>query len=349
MEEFLHSLVQSLSSWLLLLLVGICLIILFKGADWLVSGAVQLAYRTGLPKIMIGATIVSLGTTAPEVFVSVLAAWTGNPGLALGNGVGSIIADTGLVLGLACILAPVPLNRFLLQRTGLFQVGSACLLVLLASLQLFLSPQEPYLHRWTGFLFLGLLVLYIRFSYTWAQQDKSQLPQELQEQEQAQQLSIPSCLVLLLAGLFLVLFAARLLVPSATELAVRLGVSQDVIAASVVALGTSLPELVTAVSSVRKGHPELLVGNIVGADVLNCLFVIGASAAASPLLISKTFYQFHFPALLIILFSFRIFIATNKSGYFSKAQGAWLLGIYLLYIFLQYSLNLNLEGALGHV
>jgi cation:H+ antiporter len=349
MEEALHSLAQSLSSPLLLLLVGICLMLLFLGADWLVSGAVELAYKTGLPKIMIGATIVSLGTTAPEAFVSVLAAWTGNPGLALGNGVGSIIADTGLVLGVACLVAPVPLNRFLLQRTGLFQVGSACLLVCLACLQLLLTPQEPYLHRWVGFFFLGLLLLYIRLSYHWAKQDQSQLPQELQEKAQAPKRRALPSLGLLLAGLFVVLAAARVLIPGATELAVRLGVPQDVIAASVVALGTSLPELVTALSSVRKGHPELLVGNIVGADVLNCLFVIGASAVASPLLVSKTFYQFHFPALLIILFSFRIFIATNKSGYFSKAQGAWLLGIYLLYILLQYSLNLNLEGAPGHV
>ncbi|MFO8031292.1 MAG: sodium:calcium antiporter [Desulfohalobiaceae bacterium] len=348
MELSLHFLVQSLSSPLLLLLVGMCLVLLFLGADWLVSGAVQLAYKTGLPKIMIGATIVSLGTTAPEAFVSVLAAWTGNPGLALGNGVGSIIADTGLVLGLACLLTPVPLNRFLLQRTGMFQVGSACLLVLLACLQLVLTPQEPYLYRWVGFLFLGLLALYIRLSYHWAQLDKSQLPQEIQEKEQAPEKGTLSSLGMLLAGLLVVLASARLLVPGASELAVRLGVSQDVIAASVVALGTSLPELVTALSSVRKGHPELLVGNIVGADVLNCLFVIGASAAAKPLLVSKTFYYFHFPALLIILFSLRLFIARNKSGYFSKAQGAWLLGIYLLYILLQYTLNLNLEEIPGH-
>lgn len=340
MEDILQPFVQSLGWPFLLLLTGLCLALLFKGADWLVSGAVQLAYRTGLPKIMIGATIVSLGTTAPEVFVSVLAAWTGNPGLALGNGVGSIIADTGLVLGVACLMSPIPLNRFILERTGWFQVGSACLLVFLACLQWYFTAGTPVLDRWVGFLFLGLLLLYIRLSYHWAKQDKSQLAQDMPDQ--VSQRGTLYSLGLLLTGLFLVLGSARLLIPAASEMAVRLGVPQDVIAASVVALGTSLPELVTAITSVRKGYPEILVGNIVGADVLNCLFVIGASAAAKPLAVPASFYLLHFPVLLIILFSFRIFISLDKTGYFNKLQGAWLVGLYLLYIVLQYTLNLDL-------
>jgi cation:H+ antiporter len=104
-----------------------------------------------------------------------------------------------------------------------------------------------------------------------------------------------------------------------------------------VAFGTSLPELITAITAIRKGHPEITVGNIVGADVLNCLFVIGASAAAVPLDIPSNFYYFHFPAMLIILVSFRVFISTNKSGYFSRWQGLWLLGIYLIYLIIQYA------------
>jgi cation:H+ antiporter len=120
-----------------------------------------------------------------------------------------------------------------------------------------------------------------------------------------------------------------------------MGVPDDVIAATMVALGTSLPELMTAIAAVKKGHPEITVGNIVGADVLNCLFVIGAAAAARPLAIPPNFYSFHFPAMLIILYSFRFFIFLNKDGRFKKAQGGWLLGVYLVYVIIQYALNIG--------
>ena len=107
-----------------------------------------------------------------------------------------------------------------------------------------------------------------------------------------------------------------------------------------VAFGTSLPELITAITAIRKGHPEITVGNIVGADVLNVLFVIGAAAAAAPLAIPANFYYFHFPAMLIILVSFRVFISMNKDV-FHRWQGAWLLGVYAIYIVLQYALNIG--------
>ena len=112
-----------------------------------------------------------------------------------------------------------------------------------------------------------------------------------------------------------------------------------------VAFGTSLPELMTAIAAVRKGHPEITVGNIVGADVLNCLFVIGAAASARPLAIPANFYYFHFPTMLIILYSFRTFIFMNKDGSFKRWQGVWLLGVYLIYVILQYALNVGtVEG-----
>jgi len=135
------------------------------------------------------------------------------------------------------------------------------------------------------------------------------------------------------------------LVPAASEIAARFGVPEDVIAATMVALGTSLPELMTAIAAVRKGHPEITVGTIVGADVLNCLFVIGAAATAAPLAIPPNFYYFHFPAMLLILYSFRVFISMNSAGTFRRWQGVWLLGIYGGYVFLQYALNLGSTQA----
>lgn len=342
-ETQLQTFVSGLSTGALLLIIALCIALLSKGADWMIDGVVDLARRTGLPKIVIGATVVSLGTTLPEAFVSVMAAYMGNPGLALGNGVGSIIADTGLIFGLTAILVAVPVNRYILNRTGWVQVGAATLLVLLSLLALaFAEPgSEPTLERWVGFFFLALLLLYLYMTYAWAKRSDQMLESALEEQEAVELMPTWRAWVMVVGGLALVIISARILVPAASEIAQRFGVPEDVIAATLVAFGTSLPELMTAIAAVRKGHPDIVVGNIVGADVLNCLFVIGAAAAASPLEIPPNFYYFHFPAMLVILYSFRVFISMNTAGVFYRWQGAWLLGIYVIYVVLQYALNIG--------
>lgn len=338
-----HALQQLMAGQSTLLLIGtivLCIAMLSKGADWMIDGVVDLATRTGMPKIVIGATVISLGTTLPEAFVSVMAAYMGNPGLALGNGVGSIIADTGLIFGLSCLLVAVPVNRFILNRTGWVQVGSASLLVLIAVVVALNTPdgEEPMLQRWVGFGFLVLLGAYLFLTYRWARQG-GELDNHMAPDGEAL-MSLGRSWGMVVGGLVLVVIGARILVPAASEIAIRLSVPEDVIAATMVALGTSLPELMTAIAAVRKGHPEITVGNIVGADVLNVLFVIGAAAAAAPLAIPDNFYYFHFPAMLLILFSFRAFIGMNTLV-FHRWQGAWLLSIYLGYVVLQYALNIG--------
>jgi len=337
-EVVLQQFVSGLSTTSLLLIIAVCIALLSKGADWMIDGVVDLAERTGLPKIVIGATVVSLGTTLPEAFVSVMAAYMGNPGLALGNGVGSIIADTGLIFGLTCILAAVPVNRFILNRTGWVQMGSAILLVIIAVAALYTTDNEPMLNRWVGFLFLSLLAVYLYVTYVWARQGASSMEEEVPAHEL---MGLGKCWLLVTSGLILVVGGARVLVPAASEIAIRFGVPDDVIAATMVAFGTSLPELMTAIAAVRKGHPEITIGNIVGADVLNVLFVIGAAAAAAPLAIPENFYYFHFPAMLAILVSFRIFISMNRAGVFYRWQGVWLLGVYGVYVTLGYALNVG--------
>jgi len=334
-ETVLQEMVKGLSTPLLIILIVVSLFVLSKGADVLIDGVVSLARRTGIPRIIIGATIVSLGTTAPEAFVSVMAAWMGDPGLALGNGVGSIIADTGLIFGLSCVLVPMPVNRFVLNRTGWVQVGSATLLVIISVMTLSFNKEGPVLGRGIGFLFLLLLAGYLFATYLWAKQGVAGLGEEVDTSEM---IGLPKTWVMIVGGLVAVIAGARVLIPCAAEIADRVGVPEDVIAATMVAFGTSLPELMTAISAIRKGHPEITVGNIVGADVLNCLFVIGAAAVARPLQIPGNFYTFHFPAMLVILYSFRGFIFMNRSGRFRRWQGIWLLGIYVFYVILQYAL-----------
>lgn len=343
-EALLHELLQGFPTIALLIIIAVCILMLSKGADWMIDGVVDLARRTGLPRIVIGATIVSLGTTTPEAFVSVMAAWMGNPGLALGNGVGSIIADTGLIFGLTCILTGVPVNRFILNRTGWVQVGAATLLVVISLLALVMMEGQPILHRWVGILFLFLLACYMYITYVWAKQG-SDLGFDTEEDDDSEMIGLGKCWLMIIGGLFLVVLGARILVPAASEIAHRLGVPEDVIAATMVAFGTSLPELMTAIAAVRKGHPEIMVGNVVGADVLNCLFVIGAAAVARPLAVPSNFYHFHFPAMILILYPFRFFIFLNKDGWFKKWQGFWLLGVYIIYLILQYAFNIGtVEG-----
>jgi len=337
-EALLQNFVHGFPTVVLLAAIVVCIVMLSKGADWMIDGVIHLARRTGLPRIVIGATIISLGTTMPEAFVSVMAAWMGNPGLALGNGVGSIIADTGLIFGLICLLSRIPVNRFILNRTGWVQVGAATLLVALSIISLSAAEGEPTLHRWVGILFLFLLAGYLFMTYQWAKQGASIAGEAADD---SRLISLGMTFLLVIGGLFLVVAGARLLVPCAVCLAHRMGVPEDVIAATMVALGTSLPELVTALTAVRRGHPEITVGNIVGADVLNCLFVIGAAAVAKPLAIPPNFFTFHFPAMLIILYSFRFFIFRNRDGNFKRVQGTWLLTIYLVYLILQYAFNIG--------
>jgi cation:H+ antiporter len=339
-EELLNQLIAGFPVWGLLLALVVCIYVLSKGADYMIDGAASLAVRTGMPRIVIGATIISLGTTMPEAFVSVLAAWTGNPGLALGNGVGSIICDTGLIFGLLCILSRIPVNRFILNRTGWVQVGAATLLVVISVLVWLLSEGQPVLGRPVGVFLLILLAAYLYTAYRWARQGSRE---GSEEEEEAEELNWPvgKSLAYTLLGLLAVIASSRVLVPCAAEGARRLGVPQDIIAATLVAFGTSLPELMTGITAVRKGHAQIMVGNVVGADVLNCLFVIGAAAAAKPLAIPPNFFFFHFPAMLLILFSFRFFIYLNKDGWFKRWQGVWIFGIYLVYLVLQYALNIG--------
>jgi len=314
---------------LLFLIIIISIAILCKGADWLVEGAAQLAYRLGVPKIIVAATVISLGTTSPEAAVSVLAAIKGDSGLALGNAIGSVICDTALIFGICCLITRLPLDRFILNRHGWLQFGSGVLLIGLSVFAL-LALDQPMITRWMGIVLLGLLAGYLIISVRWAQAHPTS-----GDGHPPHTISVGVCLLLIFAGLGLVIVSAEALIGSAKQVCLHFGVPQAVVAATVIAFGTSLPELVTGLTSIKKGHPEILIGNIIGADILNILFVIGASATATPLLIPQIVFHLHLPAMFIILLLFRIYIATNKTS-FNRLCGLPLLILYLGFVALSY-------------
>ena len=339
---------DSLPVLALLTIIGVGLAVLIKGADWLVEGASGLAYRLGMPKIIVGATIVSLGTTSPEAAVSVTAAWNGNPGLALGNAVGSIITDTGLIFGVGCVMVALPADRYVLNRQGWVQFASGVLLAGLCFAVLVIPGVTHELGRELGFLLLVALAGYLWISVRWArihlQVEPLVVPEHLKELDgvilppKHKPHGLTMLIGMVVMGLGLVIVSSQVVIGSVSALASQWGVPDLVIASTIVAFGTSLPELVVGISSIRKGHAELLVGNVIGADILNVLFVVGASAVASGLPIDDSLFLYlHLPTMLIILAMLRVFtFSAVKKGTFQRWHGVPLLVIYCLFVVLQY-------------
>jgi cation:H+ antiporter len=353
MEDLLKQFLEPQSTPVLLLIIAASLVALGKFADMVVDYAVVLSERSGIPKVIIGATVVSLGTTAPEVAVSVLAAFQNKPGLAMGNAVGSIICDTGLILGVACLIRPLTIPWAIANRQGWVQLGSATLLVLMSlPLAAPLSPWtdgvEGVFPRWAGWLFLGLLGGYLWLSVVWTRgmrsasespgedvpihSDADEADDEADDEAEAHTSTGVTIFKLLLA-LVGVIVSANILIPAVTLVARRLSVPDSIIAATLVAFGTSLPELVTAVQAARRGHGDLAIGNIIGADILNALFVAGAAAAVTPggLVVAQSFYWPAFPAMLFVLIVFRIGIFLCRKE-LTRGFGLVLLFTYLLYL-----------------
>ncbi|TWU05275.1 Inner membrane protein YrbG [Symmachiella macrocystis] len=340
MEEIIKGFINDLPwdttpalAWTVLLgMIAVNLAVLAKGADWLVEEAVVLSERSGLSKVVIGATVVSLGTTMPEVAVSVFAAVKGVPELALGNAVGSVICDTGLILGISCLIAPLPLHKKIVNRQGWVQLGSGILLVAVSwpwNAPGTAFTDGGHIAQITGFAFLAILAWYIWQSVRWAREEKNGT--SLEDFEGDAKASTAWVLSKLAFAVFLVVGSSHLLIPCVEEAAIRMNIPAALISATLVAFGTSLPELVTCVTAARHGHGDLAVGNVIGADILNVLFVTGAAAAVTPqgLEASPQFFRVLFPAMLTVLIVFRVGILFSGS-HMKRGFGLVLLGAYLL-------------------
>jgi cation:H+ antiporter len=339
MEAWLEGIYAGLhGAWLAFIIAG-ALFLLVKAADLLVDKAVEISERSNVPKAIIGATVVSLGTTTPEAAVSVLAALQGEPALALGNAVGSVICDTGLILGLAAIISPLRLDRRIVNRQGWIQLGAGLLLILGSAPWSNLASAHVDgggLPQWVGLVFLVLLVVYMIQSIRWARRGLVPEIPELEELHGSLEPLRMSWLKLV-AAIAAVVASAQILIPAVSESAVRLQVPQSVIAATLVAFGTSLPEMVTAITAARRGHGELAIGNVIGADILNVLFVAGSAAAVTPggLEAGPYFFRVLFPVMMFVLVVFRLGVMFS-TDFLKRPVGVVLVAAYLVYLLTSY-------------
>ena len=325
---------------ILLFLLG--LVLLIKGGDWFVDGATGIAHRFKIPEILIGATVVSIGTTLPEVMVSATSAVSGHGEMAYGNAIGSIICNTALIAAITVAIRPSKIDRSALGLPVLFFYIAAAVYITVAVATSFFS-------RTVGIVLVALFLLYMGITIRKALKspavpDLKQSDDVPCEEESAPKSSLVKDIVFLVIGAALIAYGANLLVNNGTVIAEKLGVPESVIALTFVSLGTSLPELVTAITSLVKGHGALSLGNIVGANLFNLVLVSGVSTVLSPFSIPdgkeiagiNSSLLIDVPVMLFVM-SF-LTLPTLLRGKLSRVQGIVLLLIYAAFCVVQFVL-----------
>ena len=323
------------------LLFALGLILLIKGGDWFVDGATGIAERFHVPEIIIGATVVSIGTTLPEVMVSATSALTGHGEIAYGNAIGSIICNTALIAAITVAVRPGPVDTKALKTPVLFFFGSAAIYVVNTYV-------TGYFGRPLGILLLAIFVVYLVVTVRQGFRNPVEAAAEEEGtkeiEEKATKNTMGKDILLLVVGAALVAVGADLLVDNGTLIAQALGVPESVIALTFVALGTSLPELVTAITSLAKGHGALSLGNVIGANLFNLVLVSGMSMTLAPFYIPESSTLFGVNASLVLDIPLMLFVMAFltlpalKTRNLSRYQGIVLLILYAAFCGIQFTM-----------
>ena len=317
------------------LLFAVGLVCLIKGGDWFVDGATGIARKFHVPELLIGATVVSIGTTLPEVMVSTTSALSGHGQIAYGNAIGSIICNSALIAAITIAVRPGKVDPKSLRIPVLFFFVAAALYAGVAY-------TTGYFSRPVGLVLLALFVAYMVCNVM--AMKNAPAPAEDAEEEVHEEMSFGKMIGLLILGAALIAVGADLLVDNGTLIAQALGVPESVIALTFVALGTSLPELVTAITSLAKGHGALSLGNVIGANVFNLVLVSGVSATVAPFSIPQNSLLFGHNASLVLEFPvmFAVMLLLTLPALFkgklSRPQGIALLCIYAAFCVVQFTI-----------
>ncbi len=319
------------------------LILLIKGGDWFVDAASGIAKRFKLPELLIGATVVAIGTTLPEVMTSAMAAAGGSGEIAYGNAIGSIICNTSLIAAVTISIKPAKADR----RALIFPVSCFFAVAVFYALNAYAAGKFAL---WSGIVLLACFVVYmvitvLNMKKNPGAEELAELPEpSVQEPEaEADKAGLVKDILVLIGGALVIALGAHLLVNSATTIAEKLGMPESVIALTVVALGTSLPELVTAITSLLKGHGALSLGNIIGANIFNLVLVSGVAITISPFTVPETSQLFGQNASLVLDIPVMLAVMaimtlpTIIRGRLERWQGITLLAIYFAFTVMQFA------------
>lgn len=306
-----------------LLIIGFLLLI--KGADFFVDGSSQLAAYMRVPTVIIGLTIVALGTSAPEAAVSIAAGIKGSSSLAISNVVGSNLFNTLVVIGVCALIKPFKIDKQILRRD--LPVNMA------VTILLFFLVRNHVLSRTDGLILLVLIIIYLTVMVKAALSSKDEEARiehdpHVEIESHRPRLSLGKCVISIIGGLAAVIIGGDVVVDSATAIALQLGMSETLVGLTIVAIGTSLPELVTSVVASRKGDSGLALGNAVGSNLFNIMFILGASSAINPI---PTTYENIVDVFVLICIAVITFIVTRIGENFGRGKGAMFVAIYAAY------------------
>lgn len=309
----------------LLLILGF--VVLIIGADYLVKGASSVAKRLNISDLIIGLTVVSFGTSAPELAVNIMASSGGSPGMAIGNVVGSNIFNLLVIVGIAAMIRPIGIQRSLVKIEIPYAILAAFVLIAVAGDQ-FLGEDSGVISRSDGVILLLFFAIFIYYIFLSARNGQIN-PEDAPKEEKTY--TLPLSLLFVAGGLAALIFGGDLIVDNATELARGWGMSETVIGLTIVAAGTSLPELATSVMAAYRGNSEIAIGNVVGSNIFNIFFILGVSASIAPLPFAKNNMAdvviCAMATILVLVLAFR-----GKGIRIDKKEGALLFTLYIGYV-----------------
>ena len=297
------------------------LVILYFGADWLVKGASRLAITLNVQPVIVGLTVVAFGTSLPEFVVSFIGAMRELPDIALGNIVGSNIVNIGLIIGLSAIIFPLSVHMKLLKFEVPFMIFAAFLL--------FIFSINGTVSRMDSILFAVIFSGYIAYTIRAAKKETPDVAGEYREFLRVRD-SIKKDIVLIIAGLAVLIAGAEILLISAVSIARAMGISELIIGMTIVAVGTSLPELATSAVAAFKRESDISIGNIVGSNIFNILFILGVTGIIRPVSVHPEAWRLHMPVM--IFFSLLLFIFMKTGNVISRAEGAVMVLLYIGYL-----------------
>lgn len=311
----------------LLFLAG--LVLLKKGADWLVEGSSSLARRLGIPAIIVGLTIVAFGTSLPEFVVSLISALKGSSDLAIGNIIGSNIANIALILGISSLIMPILIKENTLIYETPFVLVSALLLLILSNDKNLFGADSFTLGRFDGAVFLLIFIFFIFYIYNSTKKASKPVKKEF-ESEFKKSSRLGTNIIYIIIGLACLFAGGKMLVSGAVSIAYSLGVSEKFIGLTIVAVGTSLPELFTTVVALTKKENDIALGNIIGSNIFNILFILGIVGIIKPVSVNPVMVYFDM-IVMVILSSLLILFATTGRK-INRPEGAFFLLSYIGYI-----------------